>query len=516
MNNMAIRNHLRYSLVVLPIIVLTILLAFWGVWGAYQAGDDGDAYLMVKGIKSEGSGIKSLLCDLFTKCHSIHWLPISNIIVYLTFDNDKNARIAFVSLLSVFLIALLGGCFARELGASFFPALFCSLWIASSQVLVFPIASSWGPMNILGWVFAMTAAWILWRWLKREITNQEFHRVPWGAAVLFLFIITMGILTCESTISSAILAAGVSAILLSCKHSYPYWRKTGILAVLIIVWIIAYFVIRYTIIEAPVPVFRDEHVEGYQRIRFVIPSIAKNVAQTLLGSLNPVNSYAVYLKIVSKEYIHAVILLLPAFLWGFALLFGWFVLFRKATREKRLKVLFMALLVLCSLFPQCLLGKVSEMYGMASLWPLAILSAIILTYLWKKRWLRYFLVPVLCLFIIGNICSAQAKVREILATGQYAHKMRQSMLELSKELPDGAQIAIIHKPRSEEAFGRFGDRGIWAYDGVYYGDNELSISPVQDGQLIANPQQFDLILMESDDQGTFEVISTGTIQNICK
>ncbi|MFH1615139.1 MAG: hypothetical protein ABIG61_08670 [Planctomycetota bacterium] len=465
-------------------------------------------------VKTEAGGLASTFCRLATTTHDgVHWIPISYFILYpvLAGDADNldavNTRVVLISLAVVGVASVLVGCFSRALGAGFWPAMFCSLWIACSQVLVFPISTAWGVTNVLPVVFTMSGAWMLWRWLNERDSDDRTNSVRWGLLLGFICFLTISVLTKETGIRGLVLAAGVFVIVLIYRRELRYRKEMTALIGLLLVWVVGYFLIRYTFTKAAIPLLRYADVHGYPHMRFRPLINVKNIATLLLGSINPVNSYATYLKIVRREYSGAALFLFPAIIWGVVLFSGWLSLIVKGSRENKVTAIFIAVLLLCSLFPEFLLGRVSEYYAMASLCSLALLSAIILTFVWaKKSRLRYVLIPMACLIIVSNISSSRAKVKEILATGQNTHEIVQSMMELTKDLPDGSKIAVFHKPRSKEAFSRFGARGITT-TGVNYGSVRNVWVLFEFGESIPRPREFDLILRESRDQRKLEVVA---------
>lgn len=505
---MVLKEHLRHCLIVVPFVVLVQLLAFWGIWGAHRAYEDAHAYRMADRVDAEADGLASKFCRLLTTNHdSKHWTPISYLILYPTLVDDTNTRIVLVNLVVVGVVSVLAGCFSRALGSDFWPAIFCSIWIASSQVLVFPIATCWGALNMLPPGFTMCGAWVLWRWLNESGSAERTNKIRWRFLFGFIGFLTLAVLTKETGIRGLVLAGGVFVIVLVYRRGLRYRREMGVLIGLLLGWVVLYFLIRYTFTEAAVPLLRYAHIGGYARMRFDGVSNVRNIAALLLGSINPVNSYAVYLRMVRKEYLEAALFLLPAISWGVVLLSGWLSLIVKAGSQNRITAIFVAILSLCSLFPEFLLGEVSEYYAMASLCPLALLSAIVLTRIWaKKGRLRYVLMSMACLVIVSNICSSRLKVREILATGRNTRDIMQSMRELTTDLPSGSKIAVLHKPRSKEAFARFGPRGIGT-TGIWYGGDRNIWELFEFGDSIPRPEEFDLILKESEDQSKLEVVA---------
>ena len=356
-------------------------------------------------------------------------------------------------------------------------------------------------------VFTMSGAWVLWRWLNESGSNDRTNKIRWRFLFGFIGFLTLAVLTKETGIRGLVLASGVFVIVLVYRRGLRYRKEMGVLIGLLLAWVVVYFLIRCTFTEAAVPLLRYAHDHGYKQMRFSGLINAKNIAMLLLGSINPLNSYAVYLKIVQKEYLEAALFLFPAISWGLVLLSGWLLLIVKAGRQNKITAIFVAILSLCSLFPEFLLGRVSEYYAMASLYPLALLSAMVLTYIWaKKGRLRYVLIPMVCLLIVSNICLSRAKVRDILATSRNTHEIMQSMMELTRDLPSGSKIAVFHKPRSKEAFARFGPRGIET-TGIWYGGDRNIWTLFEFGESIPRPEEFDLILKESEDQRKLEVVA---------
>lgn len=500
------KNNIKQLVIFFILLLTALLVSFWGIWNVYQAGDDVLAYQMGKHIRSEFNGSFNILHELCTVGHAVHWLPVSNIIIYLTHHNDQNTRISIVSLLSVYAISILIFFFARELGAKFFPALFGSLWIASAQTLVFPIASAWGPMNILGSVFVICAVWILWRWLNREMDNVESITFLCKDFILFLCLLSLAILTCESTIRVVILTAVLSAILIIYRYNRTLLKRLIILAAILSVWILVYFAIRYTLTDAPVPVIRAGGIEGYQKLRFDGLLCVKNIAMLLVGALNPINSYSVYGSYIEGGLKGVILPLFPAIFFGMTLIFGCFYWFKSLKGKDQLRAIFPVLLVLCSFFPQCFLGKVSEMYSMAILWPMALLSSLVLTTFFADRKYKIILMPILCLFIFVNISSARVKVEEILKTGDNAREVRLSMVRFTEHLPEGSRVAVICKPRIKQAFGRFGDRGVWASGQLWY-NNNIIVERFDSCTKLSSIKKFDLILIERDDRRGFEILN---------
>jgi hypothetical protein len=508
MGQLMLKNHFRHCLIALPFVVLVLLLAFWGIWGAHRAYEDAHAYRMADRVDAEANGLASKLYRLLTVNHdSAHWTPISYLILYPTLVDDTNRGIVLINLVVLGVASVLAGCFSRALGAGFWPAIFCSVWIASSQALVLPLATCWGTLNMLPSVFTMSGAWVLWRWLNESGSDDGTSKIRWRFLFGFIGFLTLAVLTKETGIRGLVLAAGVFVIVLVYRRGLQYRKEMGVLMGLILAWVVLYTLIRYTFTDAQVPLLRDAHLGGYKQMRLDGWINVRNIGTLLLGSINPVNSYAIYLKTVWKEYLEAALFLLPAISWGVVLISGWLSLIVKASRQNKISALFVAILSLCSLFPEFLLGEVSEYYAMATLWPLALLSAIVLTYIWaKKGRLRYVLMPIVCLLSVSNICSSRAKVREILATGRNAHEIRQSMRELTRDLPSGSKIAVFYKPHSKEAFARFGPRGIET-TGIWYGGDRNVWALFEFGDSIPRPEEFDLILKESKDQRKLEVVA---------
>jgi hypothetical protein len=497
------KTYFKYCLIALPLVIAALLLAFWGVWDVYRADDDAQAYDMANRIDAEAEGTADKFFLILRINHDrVHWAPISNLILYPTLVDDKNTRIVLINLVVLTVVSVLAGCFSRALGADFWPAIFCSVWIASSQVLVFPVATCWGVLNMLPSVFTMSGAWVLWIWLNAQAGDDGMTKIRWRFIFGFMAFLALAMLTKETGSRGLMLAVAVVAVALVYRRNSQYRKEAAMLIIFLMGWILIYFSVRYIFTEAAVPLLRRGML-GYQRMQIGHLNNIANIAKILLASLNPVNSYAIYLKMIQRNYL----LILPAVIWGITLLIGWGALIIKGGRKNRLVGIFVALLILCSLFPEFLLGKVSEMYAMASLWPLAILSAIVLTYIWtRNNWLRYVLVLSVFLIVVSNICSARVKVKEILATGRNSREIRQSMMELTKDLPNGSSVAIIYKPQPKESFARFGERGVRA-GGMFYQKHRFSLKGFKFGEPIPNPEEFDLILKESEDQNRLEVVA---------
>jgi len=111
------------------------------------------------------------------------------------------------------------------------------------------------------------------------------------------------------------------------------------------------------------------------------------------------------------------------------------------------------------------------------------------------------------LLIVSNLYAARTKVREIMVTGQSAHAIRQSMVELTKDLPAGSKIAVIHKPRPKNVFARFGERGVQANGGLNFKGN-YTLKNFTFDEPAPNLLNYDLILRENEEQTELEVVST--------
>ncbi len=510
LQNKSANNYIKFCLISTPLVIIAILVAFWGIWNSYQAGDDARASQMIDYVNIGEPTLGVKFCRLFKATLSpIHWVPISAFILYPTQVDDSNRRIVVINLIVLAIGAILAGCLALTLGSGFLPSLICSIWIASSQVLVLALASCWGVMNILPSVFVMAQVLILWRWFKVSMNIENPTGIRWRFILGYLFFFMLAVLTKETGIRGLLLVMAVFSIAFFYRRDRRFFNEVILLFTLIAAWLILYFAARYFFTMADIPMLRsgsaqtDYHLPRLDLLRFI-----KNAAMLLIGSLNPSNSYKTYLNIVEGRNLNVFLRLLPAVIWGAILFIGWLAATFIHKGEKRFNQIFVALLVLCSLFPDALLGKVSEVYAMATLWPLAVLSAIVLTFVHtRNRWLSYPIVSIICLLIVSNLYAAQAKVREIVVTGQNAHGIRQSMIELTKDLPAGSKIAVIHKPRPKNVFARFGERGVQANGGLNFKGN-YTLKNFTFDEPAPNLLNYDLILRENEEQTELEVVST--------
>jgi hypothetical protein len=502
--------HFKYCLAAFPFVLVLLGVAFWGVWEAYQASDDATAPRVVDNINL-GEPHLLLKCGrlLGATLSPTHWAPISTLILYPTIVDDTNRRIVSVNLLVLMVASLLAGCLARTLGADFWPALFCSLWVATAQVLVLAVASCWGAMNMLEPVLGMGGAWVLWRWLDDRIGENAGTRINWQLIWCFTAFVVLAMLTRETGVRWILAAGCVSAYLVGRTRSLRHWREMAMLFAILTAWIVVYFALRYFLTEADIPLVRTRATIGqdYHLPRLAASTIIRNAATILTGSLNVLNSYEAYLCLIKRAHTEVFLRLLPAASWGVFLLYGSWIVPAAKGRTGRSKA-FVLVLAACSLFPESLLGKVSETYAMASLWPLAILSALVLTDVAaSKRNIRWIIVLLVCLFLSADVISTRQKVDEILATGENAHQIRRSMIDLTRNLPDGCRIAVIRKPRPQEAFARFGLRGIQANESTYLRGNRHKWSAFDTSEAIPRPAEFDLILKESEDQRRLEIVA---------
>lgn len=502
-------NRSRYLFFAPFIIIAVLMLAFFGVWNTHQVGDDYSAYKMEEWIRSGHPEGEIAYSRLLTVSNLTHWTPISNLVLCHTLRDDRLIRIVTVNLGLVFVVSILVGSFSIVLGAHLWSAIFASAWIATSQVLVFSIASNWGPANIMPSLFTVGSTWILWRWSRNLIFENRTRVGYWWFLLAFTGLYILAIMSKETGIRGIALAVGICIIILKYRYDLRYWKKMVGLIVFITAFTVLYFSLRYFFTQADIPLIRSSvvSIEDYSYPRIIFSTMLKNAITILLASLNPVNSYTIYLNIINGSHLKVLLLLFPAIIWGLILCIGWIKLFMASTKKHKFNLCFIALMVICSLFPEIFLGKVSEIYAMASLCPLGILSAIVLSNIvLRGQYWQYILIILAVLFIILNIFSARAKVREIVTTGQYAHSIRQSMKELTDDLPTGAKIAVLHKPRPKEAFGRFGVRGIQANGGLYLrGSRHVWVS-FHNYESIKNLQDFDLILKESNDQRVLQVV----------
>ena len=112
-----------------------------------------------------------------------------------------------------------------------------------------------------------------------------------------------------------------------------------------------------------------------------------------------------------------------------------------------------------------------------------------------------------CLFIITNVISTKAKVKEILKTGRSAHNIRQSMFEITKNLPSGSKIAVLRAPRLKSSLGRFGERGVRANGGF---SNPRTTKHYWRGfpldMHIKKLQNFDMVLKECENQSKLCIV----------
>ena len=188
------------------------------------------------------------------------------------------------------------------------------------------------------------------------------------------------------------------------------------------------------------------------------------------------------------------------------MLIGWIASLRARDGKEFNKIL-VAILILCSLFPESMLGEVSEMYAMASLWPLAVLSALILTFYKNSSHIQYhrILVCMFCIIFCLNITSTRTKTLEILKSGESAHGLRMNMLELTKDLPLKSKIAVIYRlERPQDGFSRFGEKGIQSGCGMFI-NRPYDWSFFQSAGEIPNTAEFDMILIENEDQTHLKV-----------
>jgi hypothetical protein len=478
--------------------------AFFGIWRAQQACDDVNAYMMLEAVSNGNPDALDSMRHLLTATNgggTLHWIPITNIFQYILLKDDSLEYLVFVSLGLVVLTAVFSGYFSGKLGATPIGSLFTCLLISSSQSLVFPIATSWGVTNILPSIFTVGITLILYSWLTDKMNiNTNSHTVLLFSCYSLLLLLAM--LTKEGSIRCIIICFGICIYALVVNHTRDCLREIFILLLLTLVCVLLYLMARYYWTDAVIPFIRSTGLKttDYRYPVFSPATMIRNTATLLLGSLSPVDSYWIYLTSLRKESLKFVLLLLPAFVFGLALFVGLLRLCSGRSGEPRVVFVVICLSLFSSLFPEILLKKVSEMYAMNTLWPVAVLSGIVLSDLNTKGLLCRSISMLIATFLIaGNIFSSQTKVTEILKTGQNAHSIRESMQRLTQDLPPGSRIAVFRNPRSREAFGRFGVKGMESNYKPWIPGTSHLWKEFRKGETTDTSEHFDLILEESED-----------------
>jgi len=490
-------NKIKNASIIILASLISMIISYNGIWNAYQTGDDSNAYKMVEWVDTNGQLESTKIMRLLTAVIGTHWVPITNIILYPTLRNDRLIHIVIINLFLLFLVSFTIGLFALKLKTSLWSALFASVWITTSQVLVLPVGSCWGASQFMTAFLTILSAFIIWKWANKKIFNSLNNKVELRFYLVFLFLLVLAILCKETAIRIIVLAFGMSSIILYMRGDLSYLKTMVLFVFLTTICIFAYLSIRYYFTQADIPLLRSSVTSNnYQRLSVI--SIPKNILTILLGSLSPINSYMIYVQAIEKKYIQVFLSILPAIILAIILLIGSFKHLSTNDRRNNLLIGFVFLLIISSMFPESLLGKVSEVYAMDSLWPLALLGAIVINKFGSKRGCRRFFIFFLATaFIMTNIISTKSKVKEILKTGIYAHMTRNRMIELTKEIPKGKKIAVYVNDRPKNAFSRFGNRGIYSGSGLYYKGRKHIWVAVKEGEKLDKEEEYALILEET-------------------
>jgi len=479
--------------------------------GGYQTDDYSLAYSFVdRLLATAGSGV-SLLSGLLTGAlggGKVHWTPVTNVILFFTLDDERLALILTVNLAVIVATATAIAMVARSMGAGRLPAALAAVWAGTSQALVFAATSVWGVMNLLAPLFGLLASYMLWRWTSAQCyeTGQDKGIKTYYAWFLLFFL--MALFTKETEIRCALVAGLSGFVLFACSKSLVRIRHVFSLFLAVAAVVLGYFALRYFFTDAQVPLLRtpEELAGTYHQPRMSPGFVVKNVAQLLLGSLTPVNSYHIYLSLKNGLSLQLLLQLLPALTLGLSLLVGYLWSFARSSNGERLVLVFCGIFLLASLFPEALLGKVSEIYAMATLWPLALTGAMVSGKIsHNNRPMSVILTAAAVVLIATNVYQTKGKVAEYMVTSDYAHSMRLSMLSLTRDLPAGSRVGLIHMPRSPVAFGPFGEKGIHA-SGARPRVTEHRWVLFEKGEVTEAICSMDLVLEESADRSHVQIV----------
>ncbi|HHH42640.1 MAG TPA: hypothetical protein ENK49_00735 [Gammaproteobacteria bacterium] len=495
------------TLLVLPLLYMIYQQAL----GGYQTDDYSLAWSFIDSIMAMASDTVSRVSAVLTGAlggGKVHWTPVTNVLLYFTLDDDRLVRVLIVNLAVVLAMATAVATFARAMGAGRVPAALAGAWAGTSQALVFAVTSVWGVMNLLAPLLGMLASFMLWRWVSMQCGGCRVDRRLMMYCAGFLLLFLLALFTKETEIRCALTAALGGIVLLVCNRSATGPGKVIGLLVAVFTVVILYFALRYFLTDAQVPLLRtpEEVAQTYHQPRMSLIFFAKNIAQLLLGSLTPVNSYHIYLLQKNGLSWQLLLSLLPAVALGLALVTGYIWLYLRSSQEDRLVLAFCGVFVFSSLFPEALLGKVSEIYAMATLWPLALTGALVFGRIsGYNRPAGAILSVAAAALITTNVYQAKGKVSEYMVTSDYAHSMRLSMLELTGDLPAGSRIGLVYQPRSSLAFGPFGEKGIHA-SGARPRITPHQWTVFEKGKESDAICDMDLVLEESEDRTRVQVM----------
>jgi len=509
------KKYRKFAINLLPLLLFFVLaiIAYKGALSGFQTDDYEAAANVVDEIKANSKDLLSTIQQVLTISYGgltkVHWTPVSTTILYAILGDDSLKSILFINLL--LLVACGSGVYFLTIafGASRVFAILAAAWVVVSQDLVFVTTSAWGVVNLLPPLFSMLAVWVLWKWISAQEFKQGKTFSTWAYIGLFVLCFILAVLSKETEIRQIvfIVGAAIGLLLYSEQRRAATIIEITKITVAVTITVILYFALRYYLTDAEVPLVRSANVvtDSYQSTAINPVTNIKNAAQLLLGSISPVSNYEIYLALKDRRLLYAFGLILPGIIVAASLMISLAVAFIRGSKKQKLLYVLITSAILASLFPEALLGKVSEIYAMVSIWPIAVLAAVVLSDLCDVRckW-RYPILIFFSLVILTNLVSTRIKVLQLVETGSYAHSMRQSMLKLSESLVLPGRIAILHQRRSEKAFGPFGEKGIYA-GGSWPRGSVHKWVPIQVGSGQNSLCGFHLVLIESNDRARVEL-----------